>query len=650
MAELSERDRKLIGFLRNLSGGFSSFRLFGGDLQQPGFVEAVNRVKTTSETALAATGKVRVRVHGDQFISDSGPLPDDEAYRRLAMACYERRVEEITLASVPTKQDLASLYDVLSTAAEEIAALGGAPRALATKGVESIRLNEALVTPTESTEGAEGAIPEPDALADGLDRLDEIAEELMRDPRVTDANSVYRLLREVVSALPPDKASDPDTYRRLREAVEKLPEEVRTSLSSMLISNVSGEDMAERLIGTMTDTSLARLLVDVSRQSGADPLELARELVVGGFRRHDLVELATVATEGTFGSEHTAPEGVGGDRSNLLDAVAELISTDVKTHTEEDELTLRAEFPATEERRTAEALITFADYLRVDDDHLRLESALDSWARATRTAVREDDMARATQLVEVADHAYESLLSVEPERAKLISDAKAKILDPDLVAELAAEGSQGEGGVLLSLFGDVAVEALLQRLAEEEVGARRSTLIGIVSGLVGDHHGELKQWVKDDRWFVVRNVMTIVQRSGMSSEMLKVIDVGIRHPHPAVRKEAVRALSPAGGDALPRLVVLATDEDREVAAAAVEALGSVALIAAEGEAASIGEVVRIARDLEVRKKALQILARHPSEEATEVLQSIARFGSKPRAPFAIRRQAKALARERRSRA
>lgn len=648
MAELSGREKQVIAFLRNLSGGFSSYRLFGGDLEQPGFVEAVRRVRTTAEPVLTA-GKARFRVHGDRFFSEAGPLPDDDGYRRLALACYERRVEEIALAGVPTTHDLAALYTVLSTATDEIEKLGGAPRMLVSQGVQSIRLNEAMVTPTEGPEDAEGLSPERDALILGLGRLDKISQQLMRDPRSADANSVYRLLREVVAALPPDKANDPDTYKRLREAVEKLPEDVRTSLSSMLLADVGDEAVAERIIGTMTDTGLARMLVDVSSQVGGDPIDLARELVVGGFRHHDLVELASAATgeSESGGNGRGAVESDGGDRSSLLDAVGELVASDLRKHTDEDEHSIRAEYPSTEEQRSQEALTTFADYLRVDDDADRLSSVLESWTRATRAALKEGDVALAVRLVGVGDHAYETLREANSERAKLIADAKATILNEEIIAGLMELGSQEETSALVSLFGDAAVDALLQRLAAEEVGARRSMLIGVVANLVSGHGLMLRRWVEDERWYVARNVMTIVQRSGSSAEMLKMIETGMRHPHPAVRKEAVRALGPAGAEALPRLVILTSDPEREVALAAADALGSVALVG-EGGAAILGEVVRTARDNDVRERALELIDRHPADEATEVLASIARFRSKPRAPRAIRRHAKALVRRRRS--
>ena len=61
----------------------------------------------------------------------------------------------------------------------------------------------------------------------------------------------------------------------------------------------------------------------------------------------------------------------------------------------------------------------------------------------------------------------------------------------------------------------------------------------------------------------------------------------------------------------------------------------------------LGEVVKTADFDDVRERALELLAASPSNEATHVLLSIARFGSKPRAPWAVRRKAKALARQRR---
>ena len=648
MADQGARNRELITFLRNLSGGFSSYRMFGGDAQQPGFVEATRRVATTAKPVLAA-GHARVGVRGDGFFSEAVPLPDDDGYRRLALACYERRIEEIAIRGVPTSEDLIALYTVLTTEAAELDSHGGARSMLTAQGVESIRLNEAIVSPTVLPEELGGLSQERDELIFGLERMEDISRELRLDQGSTDAGGVYNLLREVVAALPPDQANDIDTYKRLREAVEQLPTKVRASLSSILIKDVGEDAVAERMIGTMTDTSLARMLVDVSREVGGDPIDLARELVVGGFRRHDLVELASTAAQ-TSGSGEGSPvsaEGAMGNRSVLLEAIGEITPPDLRESGDEDESSIRLEFPNTEAEFTKDALATFSDYLRVDDDAHRMGTVLQSWARATRLALSEDNADFAVQLIRVADHASEWLRRENPDRAALIADAKGTILDEGLIADLMEQGSEEETSALVAMFGDAAIDALLQRLAVEEVSARRSALISVVANLIPEHRSILAPWMDDPRWFVVRNVLTIVQRAALSGLMLGLIEKAMRHPHPAVRKEAARALGPTGVEALPRLKSLSFDPDREVALTAVDVLGWVALVAAKGGATTLGEVVKGAHDDEVRARALTLLNEHPADEATEVLASIARFGSKPRAPFSIRRKARALARRRR---
>jgi len=646
VADQGARNRELITFLRNLSGGFSSYRMFGGDAQQPGFVEATRRVATTAKPVLAA-GHARVGVRGDGFFSEAGPLPDDDGYRRLALACYERRIEEIAIRGVPTSEDLIALYTVLTTEAAELDSHGGARSMLTAQGVESIRLNEAIVSPTVLPEELGGLFQGRDELSFGLERMEDISRELRLDQGSTDAGGVYNLLREVVAALPPDQANDVDTYKRLREAVEQLPKKVRASLSSILIKDVGEDAVAERMIGTMTDTSLARMLVDVSREVGGDPLDLARELVVGGFRRHDLVELATTAAQASGSGEGSPGPGGMGNRSALLEAIGEITPPDLRESGDEDESSIRLDFPNTEAEFTKDALVTFSDYLRVDDDAHRMGTVLQSWARATRLALTEDDADFAMQLIRVADHASEWLRRENPDRAALIAEAKGTILDEGLIADLMEQGSQEETSALVAMFGDAAIDALLQRLAVEEVSARRSALISVVANLIPEHRSLLTPWIDDPRWFVVRNVLTIVQRAALSGLMLGLIEKTMRHPHPAVRKEAARALGPTGVEALPRLKTLSSDPDREVALTAVDVLGWVALVAAKGGATTLGEVVKGAHDDEVRERALNLLNQHPADEATEVLASIARFGSKPRAPFSIRRKARALARRRR---
>src|SRR5919108_3341483 len=82
-AEAIERDRAAMVLLRQLASGLSSYRLFPGDLEQPSFVAATERIRDAAEKAFV-WGPVDLEINGNRFLSASGPLSPDERMERLA--------------------------------------------------------------------------------------------------------------------------------------------------------------------------------------------------------------------------------------------------------------------------------------------------------------------------------------------------------------------------------------------------------------------------------------------------------------------------------------------------------------------------------------------------------------------------------------
>src|SRR5438552_18698852 len=80
-----ERQRTVVGFLRQLMSGLSAYRLYPGDLQQPSFVQASQRIAAAAEAALAV-GPLEVEIHGSTMQADGTALPGDDRLDRLAMA------------------------------------------------------------------------------------------------------------------------------------------------------------------------------------------------------------------------------------------------------------------------------------------------------------------------------------------------------------------------------------------------------------------------------------------------------------------------------------------------------------------------------------------------------------------------------------
>ncbi|MGH2731184.1 MAG: hypothetical protein ACRDJI_11340, partial [Actinomycetota bacterium] len=88
MSEADPREQEIVALLKQISSGLSAYRLYPGNLEQPAFVSAVQRIRAAAETALIG-GTVVVEVQGERFRTAEGRLPTDEALKRLARACYD---------------------------------------------------------------------------------------------------------------------------------------------------------------------------------------------------------------------------------------------------------------------------------------------------------------------------------------------------------------------------------------------------------------------------------------------------------------------------------------------------------------------------------------------------------------------------------
>ncbi|MBI2461601.1 MAG: HEAT repeat domain-containing protein [Candidatus Rokubacteria bacterium] len=129
----------------------------------------------------------------------------------------------------------------------------------------------------------------------------------------------------------------------------------------------------------------------------------------------------------------------------------------------------------------------------------------------------------------------------------------------------------------------------------------------------------------ESRWYVVRNVVSILGKIGDESTFLSVVNV-LDHPHPRVRLEAVRALGVIGGRmAVTPLIRCLDDPDPTVRGAAVRALG--ALQDEEAVAALHGLVTRpglgAPDDLAIRHEAINALAAIGTPEARRALSELA---------------------------
>ena len=166
-AQAIERDRAVLGLLRQLAGGLSSYRLFPGHLKQPTFVQAVQRIRHAAEAALA-WGPFEAEINGKRFITPTGPAPSDEQTERFALVFYEHGAERLSLRGVPDARELGVLYEALSLPVGTGTEPGAVGSALRVAGVKTIAVREVAPQGTERGELRGGPTQEQRALWEHL--------------------------------------------------------------------------------------------------------------------------------------------------------------------------------------------------------------------------------------------------------------------------------------------------------------------------------------------------------------------------------------------------------------------------------------------------------------------------------------------------
>jgi HEAT repeats len=483
------------------------------------------------------------------------------------------------------------------------------------------------------------------------------------------AESLFGRFQSVVSALPQEIGSNLQLYRMLRTSVEALPEEQRTMLHAVLLDRALDDPLAERYIGTMSDTELARLVVDVAQRFERDPAEMAERLVAMRLRSDDLVELTSSVAAGRtdhgtllagdeveISAAASEPRSAGGGRRDGLDVesadaselmvetVGDLLGQSLLAREQEDVSALRGEFPSTDVEMRGMASQAVRDYLLVEDDLERMERVLASWMATARDGLRSGELAVVRQAVDVLE-GPRAASADRPDRRVLFELYRRETPDPDLLRTLVERAKEPDGQAtveeLLAPFEEISVTALLELLDDEEERHERSVIISLATDLARNHLDVVTARVNDRRVSVARDAVTVAYRAG-GAAALPTLDRASRHPSPDVREEAVRGLiSVAGASAVARLLDLARDNEPRVRTLAVAGLGGLmGAHAIDG----LAEIALTSSDPAIRRGALEHLARHPTPEARARLKQLSTGKPKPGLPRPLRRFAKALMR------
>ncbi|OFW59088.1 MAG: hypothetical protein A2W01_04370 [Candidatus Solincola sediminis] len=167
---------------------------------------------------------------------------------------------------------------------------------------------------------------------------------------------------------------------------------------------------------------------------------------------------------------------------------------------------------------------------------------------------------------------------------------------------------------------------LLEALGSEEDMTLRKYIIDILGEGGLQHLHILGRYLDDPRWYLVRNIVTIM--AGLhSSETIPYLRLTFSHPNPKVRAETVRALGLTGGYEPGRMIIQGLeDPDESIRLLCIRWLGRL------GEEKAVGRLVKMLEDREPGAESLafkkEIIASLGEIMAPDSYQALKRFSSK----------------------
>lgn len=178
---------------------------------------------------------------------------------------------------------------------------------------------------------------------------------------------------------------------------------------------------------------------------------------------------------------------------------------------------------------------------------------------------------------------------------------------------------------LLTVLGESIIDPLLEVLADENDMAARRALIEMISVSAKNYIPELGARLADRRWYLVRNVVSILSNTH-SPEALTYLQRTLRHHDVRVRRETIRGLASirtAMSDSM--LVAALDDEDGQNVEIAAKYLGSLGSISAVDQLELLARgQTRGNHDQPARIAAIEALSRIGAASSLPVFEDLSR--------------------------
>ncbi len=573
--------QRAVRVLDALGAAWSTYRLYPDPRRQPPFLRAV----ATLEAAVGELPVIGVGP-GTFFIDGEEVLPERDGTERLARRLFLHDVETIELVAETSPDGLDAFFAVLAADDDDevTAASGIAARLVGAAGV-GIRVRQRGLLNLDPDAAGIAAVPvetaalEPEGLPEAA-RIAlrgaapvEIAALVARERGTASVVAFLEAFHELHDRIetslsrpgPPLLAGIrlpvDDPYRTVRSFIESffhLPrwlqveilhrvlEDLSLPSHQVFLDQFSGNDLVD-LAGDLPPSAQEALLgyaVEASAdRSGGHPLDL-----LAGLRSAAEVEEARRAVAERVAAVLDAARR--GSRDDELDA-----------------LRLEMEVPVDDAAAELTILRALLGCERRDD---RFRRVVRVWTGRISRHLRRDDPAAAARLLGgiLRDPPYP--LS----RVEAVTGALERMVTEDFLQRLAGleEAEPESVAEILALLGRVGVERLVGRLAEEEDRSKRRWLVDLLAIAARGRTADVAIHLGDPRWYLVRNLVLALGRTG-NADAVGAVRTVLGHADHRVRTECLRALVRLSRSAATGYVVRGlSDEHEQVRRAAVRLL------------------------------------------------------------------------------
>ncbi len=640
--------------------------------EHPAVKEAVSILHHVIRDSLGNLPELAVRVEKDDLVfGDQSLVGERESLRQLASRIRSRHIRAIIFSPQVGPHEAAALVEILSCPPETLEKEGGAEAYLLSRGIHGIRIVESEAQRAEDREAPPpeegGVFPEdqdektallvseedleefvemifdPETLAEVLSRLTDEEDRPLQGEEL--AKAIYAFLqfarRKILEVLPERKHA---LARCFAETILFLERNLRNLLlRDHLLPGIGKDPLCREVMGSFSRQETAAVLsfflplapeliprVDALLESfglGDEEVTQAVQLI-----RDRLIDLGEVSLPLLSSLDAILIKRGAGEAGPGLPTLSEvsLLSSTFQVQ-EMEEIRGISEMDLT--------LETYQESTPMLLDLLEKGSELDNLGKVIDLLTENFwglvTTARFDTAAAILESFHRALYKGDPafvphreEMNRLLEEAANKNLLQRSI-RLASEKRRDKNVVagfkmFMRKMGDRGVLALIEALGSEESMSVRKFIIDILAELGREKIPLLGSFLDDKRWFLVRNIATVMSRL-RSPATLPYLERALEYPHPKVRSEAVRAVGLTGGfESIDLLLKGMNNSDERTRILCIRWLGRLQVAGAVPRLVDMLEGKQPgAESLEVKKEILESLGRIGDPSTYELLKKYA---------------------------